>query len=731
MRFMPFQLRSDLGRLSCVLFCLLFLTPSFASAEDTQRWSEEASWQWYNSVDWPVGANYVPSTAINQLEMWQAETFDPTTIDRELGWAAGIGMNTMRIFLHDLAWQQDPEGFLDRVDQYLEIADRHSIRTMIVIFDGVWYPYPKVGTQPKPIPGLHNSGWMQSPGRPILEDPSRHDELKPYVQAVLRRFKNDPRVLIWDLFNEPDNPNVNSYGVSGSKEELDEAIKIQRSAQLLAKTFAWAREINPSQPLTSGAWMGDYLNNPNAAQRICLESSDVISFHTYAEPQGARRASEAILKLGRPVLCTEYMSRGSHSTFEDVLPILRELNIGAYNWGLVNGKSQTIYPWDSWDKAYTTEPQPWFHDVFRRDGTPYAASEVNAIRMLTYADEEDFDSIKLYTLKNDIGMTVKVTNYGAIITLIVVPDRHDKLADVALGYHRIEDYINAVDKPYFGAIVGRYGNRIANGEFTLDGETYSSLIQNNMGNHLHGGTIGFDKVVWDAKFDKSKNRLQLSYLAKDKEEGYPGNLQVTVTYTLSDDNTLIVDYHATTDKATPINLTQHTYFNLQGEGEGTILDHELMLNAKHYTPVDKTLIPTGKMPAVAGTPFDFTISKPIGRDINQTHQQLEFGGGFDHNWVLDKGGKQGQLTLAAHVYEPTSGRTLEVRTTEPGIQFYCGNFLDGRLRGKSGKPYINRGGFCLETQHYPDSPNQPIFPSTILQPGSEYKTRTTFQFSAK
>jgi len=727
---MPTQSFLSPRKLSCVLLCLSILTVSNAGAEDSQRWSKEASWEWYNSVDWPVGANFVPSTAINQLEMWQAETFDPTTIDRELGWAAEIGMNTMRVFLHDLAWKQDPEGFLDRVDKYLEIANRHGIRTMIVLFDGVWHPYPKAGTQPKPIPGLHNSGWVQSPGRPILEDPTRHDELQPYVQAVLRRFQNDSRVLVWDLFNEPDNPNANSYGVTGSKEELDEAIKIQRSAQLLAKTFAWAREINPSQPLTSGAWMGDYLNNPNAAQRICLESSDVISFHTYDDPITTRQKCEGILKLGRPVICTEYMARGNKSTFKDILPIFRELNIGAYNWGLVDGKSQTIYPWDSWGNHYTSEPQPWHHDVFRRDGTPYSASEINTLRMLTYTNEEDFDSIQLFTLKNSNGMTVKATNFGAIITSIVVPDRDGKLADVALGYYRVEHYINAVNKPYFGAIVGRYGNRIANGEFTLDGETYS-LIKNNDGNHLHGGTIGFDKVVWNANFDKPKNRLELSYLAKDREEGYPGNLQVTVTYTLSDDNTLIVDYRATTDKATPINLTQHTYFNLQGEGEGTILGHELMLNAKHYTPVDKGLIPTGKMPPVAGTPFDFTSSKVIGRDINQKNQQLEFGGGFDHNWVLDKGGNEGQLTLAARVFEPTSGRILEVRTTEPGIQFYCGNFLDGRLQGKSGKPYVYRSGFCLETQHFPDSPNQPNFPSTILKPGSEYTTRTTFQFSAK
>ncbi len=342
----------------------------------------------------------------------------------------------------------------------------------------------------------------------------------------------------------------------------------------------------------------------------------------------------------------------------------------------------------------------------------------------------DFDSIKLYTLENESGMTVRVTNYGAIITSIIVPDRNGKRADVALGYDRVEDYINAVDKPYFGAVVGRYGNRIAKGEFTLDGETYS-LLQNNGENHLHGGAIGFDKVVWAVDEYVEGKSLTLSYLAKDKEEGYPGNLELIIVYTLADDNSLVVDYHATTDKATPINVTQHTYFNLKGEGQGTILDHKLMLNAKTFTPVDESLIPTGEMPAVAGTPFDFTTAKAIGRDIDQQNEQLVFGLGYDHNWILNKDGKEGELSLAAQVHEPSSGRVMEIYTTEPGIQFYCGNFLDGRLRGKSGKPYVHRGGFCLETQHFPDSPNQPNFPSTILKPGETYESKTVFKFSAK
>ena len=348
----------------------------------------------------------------------------------------------------------------------------------------------------------------------------------------------------------------------------------------------------------------------------------------------------------------------------------------------------------------------------------------------SYAQVEDFDSIQLYTLKNKSGMTVKITNYGATVTSIIVPDRDGTMADVALGYNSVESYMNAVDKPYFGSIVGRYGNRIAKGQFTIDGTDYQ-LAVNNGPNHLHGGTIGFDKVVWDALLKPGMNTLLLTYTAKDMEEGYPGNLCITVTYQLTEDNKLVVGYKATTDKSTHVNLTHHTYFNLKGEGEGDILEHELMLKAKHYTPVDVTLIPTGELASVKGTPFNFLGSKPIGRDIGENHQQLEFGGGFDHNWVLNKDGKAGSMTLAARVHEPTSGRVMEVYTTEPGIQFYTGNFLDGRLSGKAGKAYVKRGGFCLETQHYPDTPNHANFPSTLLKAGDVYDTTTIYSFSTK
>lgn len=344
------------------------------------------------------------------------------------------------------------------------------------------------------------------------------------------------------------------------------------------------------------------------------------------------------------------------------------------------------------------------------------------------AEVDDFDDIRLYTLSNSEGMTVKITNFGAIITSIVVPDCDGNMEDIVLGYDSVEQYINAVDKPYFGAIVGRYGNRIAKGRFMVDGSEYS-LATNNGENHLHGGVIGFDKVVWEAKpiSGDAWTGVKLTYTAKDGEEGYPGNLDVIVTYKLFEDNGLAVEYHATTDKATPVNLTQHSYFNLKGEGAGTILDHELLLNATRFTPVDDALIPTGELKEVENTPFDFTSPKPIGRDIGEESQQLEYGLGYDHNFVLE--GSEEEMRLAARVYEPTSGRVMEIRTVEPGIQFYTGNFLDGRLTGKSGKQYVHRGGFCLETQHFPDSPNQMSFPSTILRPDKQYHTKTVYSFS--
>jgi len=343
------------------------------------------------------------------------------------------------------------------------------------------------------------------------------------------------------------------------------------------------------------------------------------------------------------------------------------------------------------------------------------------------------DSVDLYTLTNDTGVTMQVTNYGGIITSLRVPDRDSNLEDVVLGFDSLACYTSDAyrsAKPYFGALIGRYGNRIADGAFTLDGETYT-LATNDGPNHLHGGHRGFDRVVWNAEPVARDDGvgLVLRYTSPDGEEGYPGRLDVEVTYTLTNDNEVAFDYRATTTEATPVNLTQHSYFNLDGHGDGPILDHELMIDADRFTPVDSTLIPTGERRSVEGTPFDFREPTPIGARIDADNQQLEYGNGYDHNFVLANR-PAAPLRLAARVYEPDTGRLMTVRTTEPGMQFYSGNVLDGTLTGK-GETYERRGGLALETQHFPDAPNQPEFPSTVLRPGEEYRTRTVYRFSTR
>jgi len=331
----------------------------------------------------------------------------------------------------------------------------------------------------------------------------------------------------------------------------------------------------------------------------------------------------------------------------------------------------------------------------------------------------------IYTLTNANGCEVRITNYGGIVVSLKVPDKAGELADVVLGYETLDKYIEKT--PYFGALVGRYGNRIGKGKFTLNGKEYT-LAVNNGPNHLHGGIIGFDKVVWRAKETRKPEGvgLELTYLSKDGEEGYPGNLSVTVRYLWTNDNELRIDYAATTDKPTVVNLTNHSYFNLACKGD--ILGHELMIDADKFTPVDEGLIPTGELRNVAGTPMDFRKATAIGARIEQPDEQLKFGLGYDHNWVLNR---SGSLRLVARMYEPTTGRVLEVYTTEPGVQFYCGNFLDGTITGKYGTVYHKRYGLCLETQHFPDSPNKPSFPSTVLKPGEKYASTTIYKFATK
>lgn len=346
----------------------------------------------------------------------------------------------------------------------------------------------------------------------------------------------------------------------------------------------------------------------------------------------------------------------------------------------------------------------------------------------SFGQTPDGQPADLYVLANKNGSEVSITNYGGAVVSLKVPDRNGKLADVVLGYDNADGY--AADKSYFGALVGRYGNRIGHAQFVLDGKTYT-LAKNNGENTLHGGIKGFNKALWVAKTISAKDgqSLELSYLSKDGEEGFPGNLKVTVVYTLTDANALKIEYSATTDKKTVVNLTNHAYFNLAGQGSGDILGHLLMLNADQFTPVDSGLIPTGELRDVMGTPFDFRKPTAIGARIDASDEQIKLGGGYDHNFVL-RMPMEHHESLAARVVEPTSGRVMEVWTTEPGIQFYTGNFLDGKT-GKGGATYPKRNAFCLETQHFPDSPNQPKFPSVVLSPGERYHTITKYTFSVE
>lgn len=342
-----------------------------------------------------------------------------------------------------------------------------------------------------------------------------------------------------------------------------------------------------------------------------------------------------------------------------------------------------------------------------------------------YPDPEKFKTqidgkpVALYTLQNANGLRVDVTNFGGRIVSLFVPDKDGVFEDIVTGYHTIEEFV-ASEEIYFGALIGRFGNRIARGTFSIDGETYT-LATNNGPNHLHGGVKGFNNVVWDAH-QNSTQSLTLTYLSPHMEEGYPGNLQVEVTYELSDNNELIIGYKATTDQKTVVNLTSHAFFNLAGEGSKSINNHFLKINADHYTPVDANLIPTGAIEPVEGTPFDFRTFRQIGERIESDHEQIAFGRGYDHNFVLNAPQSTQKLNFAASIYDPESGRLMEVYTSEPGIQFYGGNFLSGKEIGKKGQPYLHRTSFCLETQHFPDSPNQPNFPSTLLEPGQIYQT---------
>ena len=361
------------------LFALIFTQCQKPDPIGT-RWSEAKAWEWQKEQGWMAGANFNPSTAINQLEFFQESTFDRETIDRELAWSAELGMKIHRVYLHNLLWDQDSLGFLSRVDEFLTLANKHNIKTMLVLLDDVWHPIPKLGTQPDPIPFVHNSGWVQAPGAAILGDSLRHHELKNYIKGVMGRFANDTRVVAWDLYNEPDNV-ANQPG----RAEIEIKDKYTFAFSILKKVMRWAREVNPSQPLTVGLWQGNHKlwGTPGALrplERFMVENSDVISFHAYDEPEIVKEKIVELKKYNRPLLCTEYMARTNGSTFEKILPILKENQIHAINWGFVSGKTNTIFPWSSWNTPFDSIPKIWFHDVYRTDKTPFSEQEIEFLK---------------------------------------------------------------------------------------------------------------------------------------------------------------------------------------------------------------------------------------------------------------------------------------------------------------------------------------------------------------
>ena len=371
------RVKMKLGKLLALVLAVASAGSALAQVS-TARWTEQRANEWYARQPWLVGANYIPSNAINQLEMFQAATFDPAINDRELGLAESIGMNTARVFLQDQLWEQDPEGFKRRLNTFLDIAAKHHIRPLLVLFDSCWDTNPRLGPQHPPIPGVHNSGWVQSPGKERLMNPADEPKLKAYVMGVVGAFATDDRILGWDIWNEPDNQGLDA--------EIDVPAKVKRVDELLPKAFAWAREAGATQPLTSGVWTGDWSDpsKESATTKIQLAESDIITFHNYGWPEEFEARIRELEPLHRPIICTEYMARGAGSTFDNSLPIAKRYNVGAINWGLVAGKTQTYLPWDSWKRPYVLmQPTIWFHDIFHEDGTPYRQHEADLIRELT------------------------------------------------------------------------------------------------------------------------------------------------------------------------------------------------------------------------------------------------------------------------------------------------------------------------------------------------------------
>jgi galactose mutarotase len=544
------------------------------------------------------------------------------------------------------------------------------------------------------------------------DTPAGRDDFGAELGRVVDALRNHPSIVMWVPFNE-------GWG----QHDTDRYV-------------AWLKTHDPTRLVDDASGWSD--------RRV----GDVVDMHDYPGPgmPALEPGRAAVLGefggLGLPIAGHVWNARSTWgyrsfaslgslwSAYRGLMQRLRPLVAGGLAAAVYTQTTDVeteVNGLMTYDRAVVKLPPAAaaFHDTLYQIGAGGPAGQGARVTRTPFGHTPAGDAVDLFTLANANGVEVRAMTYGGIIVSLKVPDRSGVLGDVVLGYDSLAGYLRA--SPYFGAIIGRYGNRIARAQFALDGATFH-LPANDGANSLHGGTRGFDKVVWDAEGFRNQRGVGVVFrhTSPDGDQGYPGNLTVRVTYTLTDSNQLVVDYHATTDKATPLNLTQHSYFDLAGEGAGDILGHVLWINADRYTPVDSTLIPTGRLAPVAGTPFDFRTATAIGARIGQEDEQLRRGRGYDHNFVLNRADTG--LVHAARVVEPTTGRTLDVYTTEPGLQFYSGNFLDGTITGKSGHVYRHRSGFCLETQHFPDSPNEPDFPSTILRPGKEYRSETVFSF---
>lgn len=698
-----------------------------------ERWTEEKANAWYEAQPWPVGCVFMPSYAGTPIELWGKEYFKPDVVDYELGLAEELGFNCIRLFLNDLVWQDDPDGFMDRLEQTVALADKHGLRILMTFFtNGGTFKNAFLGPQPQPQPGIHNSTWMPSPGIDIVNNPEKWPIIERYEKTVLTRYKDDPRILAWCLYNEPENKAAEF-----------------KTLPFLREVYKWAREVNPSQPITSPVWQipGSGGTNLPIVSFIC-DNSDIVSFHCYADYTVCSRFVNYMRQFNRPILCSEWMARTKGSDYFSILPLFKKYKIGSFSYGLVNGKQQCHYPWNAVVNGkkvpFTEDPPVWFHDLFRPDGTPWNEVEAQFIKSMTrgtkklevrtqgYGTLATGEKAHRYLLTNTAGSSLVLSDYGARIVKICMPDRSGAVDDVIVGPDDLKTFEEAKPERFLGCVIGRYGNRINHASFTLDGKKYQLEANENLGGEpvqCHGASQGFDRFLWEGKVLQEDGRVGVRFhrLSPDGESGFPGNCNCYVTYWLTEDNVVKVEYEATTDKPTVINLSNHSFFNLKGRKGGYIMDHLFKVEADECIQNNAQMCPDLILP-VEGTPFDFREPHRVDYRIDMPNEHLRIMHGMSACWVVRDW--DGTLRLAADLYEPVCGRGVQTWTTEPAILTYTARAFNGTMQGKYG-PVDKFGGMLLETIHFADSPNQDRFPSTVLRPGEKYYSTTEWRFYAK